>query len=597
MFNEMLGVLVESIERGHISFSQELEDYASRVMVGRYKQLAMGGQQTATALALVREASKAGSWLCLKNLHLVVHWVPELEKELSTLSPAEDFRLWLTTEEHASFPTIILQQSLKVTFEAPPGIAKNLERTYESLMYKEFVERGPSARAQLLFVLSCFTLMLTLQERRTYIPQGWTKFYEFSPADLRSAADICDSAVGSTGGQPDWITIHGLLGLAIYGGRVDNTQDARLLDTYLQQFFSTSMLSPSARGSRHLAPGVALPSSALHAEYLQVIGSLPPQDTPALFGLPANADRAVQQRDVAHVQANLKMVGSATELHGKFDRELWSSALMPLLTLWQKLGSTLETFRGASLQPASTEGTPVESIVWAELRKAKLLLRAVDESLGAIGRVVRGTELLASSTMEEGSALARGAVPSKWSLLWEGPPEPVGWMRQAVARISALQRWQTRLQTDQLLRAPLNLGELLNPSFFLTALRQQTARQTTTPMDSLRLVCALDAGQLSSAALTIVVDGLLIQGALCEPPQGLSPVSVETPIFSPVPPLHLAWVPSQQPELYLADRSAVIPLYLDMERETELAQLRLPCSGTEMQWLQAAAALFLSVNR
>ena len=42
-----------------------------------------------------------------------------------------------------------------------------------------------------------------LQERRTYIPQGWTKFYEFSPADLRSAADICDAALGMSRGDPD----------------------------------------------------------------------------------------------------------------------------------------------------------------------------------------------------------------------------------------------------------------------------------------------------------------------------------------------------------------------------------------------------------
>ena len=54
-----------------------------------------------------------------------------------------------------------------------------------------------------------------LQERRTYMPQGWTKFYEFSPTDLRSAADICDSSAGVATGQPDWVTINGLLGGAI----------------------------------------------------------------------------------------------------------------------------------------------------------------------------------------------------------------------------------------------------------------------------------------------------------------------------------------------------------------------------------------------
>lgn len=575
--------------------TQELEDYAARVMPGRYKQLAMGGQQTVTALTLLREAAKAGSWLCLKNLHLVVHWVPELEKELSSLSPHESFRLWLTTEEHSSFPTIILQQSLKITFEAPPGIQKNLQRTYESLMHREFVERGTPARAQLLFVLSWFHAVL--QERRTYIPQGWTKFYEFSPADLRSAADICDTAVGSTQGQPDWVTIHGLLGSAIYGGRVDNAQDERLLQTYLQQYFSTSMLSPTSRGARHLSPGVVLPTSNQHSDYTQVIASLASQDNPALFGLPANADRAVLQRDVAHVQSNLKTLSTVADSSGKFDRERWASQLTPLLTLWQTLAGSCDQFRNTTLLPLSPEATPVECIVSMEMRKAKLLLRTVDESLGAIGRVVRGTELLASATKAEGNALTNGQVPSKWAAVWEGPSDPGSWMQQAVARVVALQEWQSRMHSGQLLRAPLNLSDLLNPSFFLTALRQQTARQSKTPMDSLRLVCSLESGALASAVLTFQVEGLLIQGATCSAPQGLGPVNADAPIFTAMPMLYFAWVSSTQPELHPAERSAVLPLYLDAEREIELAQLRLPCSGTEMQWLQSGTALFLNSER
>ena len=174
--------------------TQELEDYANRVMAGKFKQLAMGGQTTHAAVTMLHEAARSGAWLCLKNLHLVVHWVPTLEKELSSITPHPEFRLWLTTEPHPTFPNILLQQSLKITFEAPPGLQQNLARTYESLMHREYIEKGPPARAQLLFVLSWFHAVL--QERRTYIPQGWTKFYEFSPADLRSAAHICDFAAG-----------------------------------------------------------------------------------------------------------------------------------------------------------------------------------------------------------------------------------------------------------------------------------------------------------------------------------------------------------------------------------------------------------------
>ena len=54
-----------------------------------------------------------------QNLHLVVGWLSVLEKELAALKPHARFRLWLTTECHGAFPPVLLQQSLKVTFEAP----------------------------------------------------------------------------------------------------------------------------------------------------------------------------------------------------------------------------------------------------------------------------------------------------------------------------------------------------------------------------------------------------------------------------------------------------------------------------------------------
>jgi len=49
---------------------------------------------------MLKEAAAKGMWLCFKNLHLVTSWLPMLEKELKTLDPHENFRLWLTTEAH-----------------------------------------------------------------------------------------------------------------------------------------------------------------------------------------------------------------------------------------------------------------------------------------------------------------------------------------------------------------------------------------------------------------------------------------------------------------------------------------------------------------
>ena len=178
--------------------SQEIQDLADSVVgEDNYHQVAMGQGQADIAIQLLRDCAINGDWLCLKNLHLVTSWLPTLEKELNVLEPHENFRLWLTTESHPKFPTILLQSSLKVTYEAPPGIKKNLERTYDSWS-QEYIAQGNSVvRSQALFALAWFHAVV--QERRCYIPQGWSKFYEFSLADLRAAASVIDRLCTGSG--------------------------------------------------------------------------------------------------------------------------------------------------------------------------------------------------------------------------------------------------------------------------------------------------------------------------------------------------------------------------------------------------------------
>lgn len=98
------------------------------------------------------------------------------------LKPDKKFRLWLTSEPHSKFPSILLQSSLKITYETPPGVRNNFQRTFQYVMPAGGQAPSNPVQTQLLFVLSWFHALL--QERRTYIPQGWVKYYEFSYGDL-----------------------------------------------------------------------------------------------------------------------------------------------------------------------------------------------------------------------------------------------------------------------------------------------------------------------------------------------------------------------------------------------------------------------------
>lgn len=98
-------------------------------------------------------------------------------------------------------------------------------------------------KAQVLFTLSWFHALI--QERRTYIPQGWSKYYEFSYGDLKAGETMLLQIMENKPIQ--WQMVYGVLELAIYGGRVDNNFDLKVLRCYMNQFFNEQTLRGSQK--------------------------------------------------------------------------------------------------------------------------------------------------------------------------------------------------------------------------------------------------------------------------------------------------------------------------------------------------------------
>lgn len=69
-----------------------------------------------------------------------------------------------------------------------PGIKRNLQRTYASWSYTKL---SSADQGRALFILAWFHALV--QERRTYIPQGWAKFYEFNDSDLNAALNVLNA--------------------------------------------------------------------------------------------------------------------------------------------------------------------------------------------------------------------------------------------------------------------------------------------------------------------------------------------------------------------------------------------------------------------
>lgn len=50
----------------------------------------------------------------------------------------------------------------------------------------------------------------------------------------------------------DWDMLHGLMSDTIYGGRIDNSVDLRILNTYLEEYFNQDMVT----GKQNLTEGL-----------------------------------------------------------------------------------------------------------------------------------------------------------------------------------------------------------------------------------------------------------------------------------------------------------------------------------------------------
>lgn len=287
--------------------SLEIKEYAkSAVGEKNYYQIAMGQGQGEKAIALLSECAEKGSWLFLQNLHLVINWIPVLEAELGRLTFHENFKLWISTEEHPNFPSSLLSKCLKITVQAPPGIKKNLERTYEN-WNAEFIQSGNLFRAQALFGLAWFHSIV--QERRNYLPQGWVKFYEFSSADLKSTAVLISDMFKKSNSQPSWEVIRGLIHEAIYGGRIDVAQDYICLKTLLEMYFRNDYYRVNESApKKKFNKIIELPNIADRGAFIEMLKLLPERDDVQTLGLPANANCIMQQIITAKIIESLKLL-------------------------------------------------------------------------------------------------------------------------------------------------------------------------------------------------------------------------------------------------------------------------------------------------
>ena len=282
----------------------------------RSSSVAMGSQEGFTlADQAIAAASRQGTWVLLKNVHLAPSWLGQLEKKLQTLNPNRNFRLFLTMEANPSIPVNILRQSRLIMNEPPPGIKANLLDSLRSIPATR-LSQGPTEKARLHFLLAWFHAVV--QERLRYVPLGWSQTYDFNDSDLASASRTIDAwlhaiAKGRANINPasiPWEALRTLIKQSIYGGRIDSDFDQRILDSFVDGLFTPAAynvdfdLVPSVAGTQPLTA----PEGTKLEHFLTWVQGLPDREPPSWLSLPPKAERLI-----AVAQGKLSCYANAPE--------------------------------------------------------------------------------------------------------------------------------------------------------------------------------------------------------------------------------------------------------------------------------------------
>jgi len=568
----------------------------------------------------INSASKSGKWVMLKNVHLAPQWLVQLEKKLYSLEANPNFRLFLTLEIHPKIPVNLLRAGRVFVYEPPPGIKANLLRTFNAIAPAQMM-RAPSERSKLYFLLAWFHAIV--QERLRYRPLGWSKFYEFNESDLKVAVSTLDTwldsvAQGRNNIPPEkvpWKAIQTLFGECIYGGKVDNIFDHRLLKSFLRKLFTSRSFEQDfvlvENRADESKANVLIPEGIRRDEFLAWIDSLDHSShSPTWLGLPSNAERVILANlgqdlirkllrlqaleDEDEVLVTISQRAGDSSADSSLVSELSGGDVRP--TYMKTLASDIESWLKYLPEKLGLLKRSVENIKVPLFRYFEREINCASRLLDEVRRDLRELQLICDPEKrvkqtnyyrEMVERLAKELIPDHW-LRYKVPKEMKvsSWMIDFGERLRQLE--YVIENASNLRRISINLGKLLNPEAYITATRQFIAQANSWSLEELELefvVCESAEGSDSSspssssaaAEGTFIILNLQLEGARVRQNR----LQLTTAMSTEIPKASLRWVRKDRPRDEEAEQQISLPVYRDSTRSDLLFTVEMQPDGGE----------------
>lgn len=155
----------------------------------------------------------------------------------------------------------------------------------------------------------------TIQERKKFGKIGWNVSYDFNDSDFRISLSLIslylNKSIETGEEELPWATLRYLIGEAMYGGRVTDDYDRRVLNTYLKEFMGDFIFDTNQKFffSQSDFQYVIPPDEAITKELIEVeIDKIPLFTNPNVFGLHSNAEIQYFSNSVKELWTNTLMM-------------------------------------------------------------------------------------------------------------------------------------------------------------------------------------------------------------------------------------------------------------------------------------------------
>jgi dynein heavy chain 1 len=542
---------------------------------------------------------KSGEWLVLKNVHLAPNWLNEIEKRLYANEPNPNFRLFLTMEFNPKIPANVLRISRKFVFELPSGIKHSLIRSYANVLTPSKSEKTPHERCRLHFLLAWFHAVIG--ERLRYVPIGWSKFYEFNESDQRCALEAIDEwiniyakdRVNISPKQIPWDAIRTIIHQSMYGGKIDNEYDMKILESLVNLYFNEKTYDfnyPLFKTSSENQDNVLkIPDKTNNAGFIEWINALPNVESPEWSGLPNNAEKLVRETASNRFITEMnKIQGIEDEGVGSGDGKGKSTQASWLVSVQEKSNKLLKVLP-LQVKPLvgnkQSNNDPIYRFLLREVAVASKLLNKVRDDLDQLILMSKGESKSTNELRDIAKNIFNDSVPKVWQIYSTLELNITEWILDLKNRINQLNKIT---QAKDYGRSGLWLGGLIFPEAYLTATRQSVAQELKVSLDELMLSVELVKNITSVDNTCFVLKGLCIEGAEWNYDQ--NKLIMTDSLFSQLPPFLLKWSVKKNANL---SNIFPIPVYLNTMRKNLLFSVFIKNESvlSDSDWYQRGIAL------